>query len=87
MFLFYTIPFPTWKHEPDRINQMSFENGEVFSDRLRNLSTFLELVGNSEKPFLNDLSFVVEIGSGTNECDLAPAFKSLAKNCTGKEAD
>lgn len=46
--------------------------------------TGLTLVHNSKKPSLDDLSFVLEGVSGMEECDLPPAFKSLAKKCKGK---
>lgn len=45
----------------------------------------MRMVHNSEKHSLYDLSFVLEsISRDKEECDLAPAFKSLTNECKGK---
>ena len=61
---------------------LHFESGLDAKERF----VKLDLVHNPEMPSLDDLSFVLENGpTGTEKCDLAPAFQNLAEKCTGNK--
>ena len=83
-FWFYTYPNPnkTGKKYGNGTSKVNIDATNVAEGRIFKL----RLVHNSEKPSLDDLSFVVESISGDKgeKCDLAPSLKSLIKKCTGK---